>query len=592
FVSASQVNRVNVFDPANRRAAPETIIIAGEDPRMLAASPDGQTVYAAIFESGNGTTTVAGGKSLPRIDDVVANPLSPYGGQTVIPNNGNSFVPALNPANPTPPPVSMIVRKQDDGSWLDDNGGDWSRFVTGDLAAQADRVPGWDLPDRDVAVIDTASLDVSYQRNLMNMVMAVAVNPATAEVTAVGTEAINEVRFEPVLNGRFLRVNYASFTPGGEAQIEDLNPHLDYSVSSVPQSTRDLSIGDPRSIAWRADGQQALVAGMGSNNLLVIGRSGNVVDRIEVGEGPTGVAINEGRGRAFVLNRFDGSISVVDLGTNDVVDTVTYFDPTPGSVSAGREFLYDTHTTSGLGHVSCASCHVDARTDRLAWDLGNPAGEMETRVDNSGQEWQFHPMKGPMKTQTLQDIIGSPSLHHRGDRDDLFGFADAFPNLQGDDAPLDTASMTDYEAYLDTIHFPPNPNRNIDNSFATSVPIQGPNSGVQRVGNAEAGLTDASHCLSCHNNQRGRSDTREANGLHDDQPAIAEALGGFYDRMGFFWDDPDGSTSGFGFRTDGSQDSTFREEGTTANHIAFFLSWEGPKPGLSGISRDSHAGVG
>ena len=596
FVTASQVNRVNVFSTTNPQLPPEEITIFGEDPRMLATSPDGQTVYAAIFESGNGTTIMAGGKSLPRIDDVVANSLSPYNGNTIIPNAGSTFNPPMNPNNPPPPPVSIIVKKQESGQWLDDNNGDWSRFVGGDLAALADRVPGWDLPDRDIAIIDANSLSVNYQTRLMNMVMAIAVNPRSGKVSAVGTDATNEVRFEPVLNGKFVRAKLATFSGPSDKQVVDLNPHLDYSRTRVSQSSRNLSIGDPRSIAWRENGQQALVAGMGSNNVIVVNENGAVITRIEVGEGPTGIVISEATKKAFVLNRFGASISIIDLNTNQVISNKPYFDPTPEVIVAGRPFLYDTHESSGLGQASCASCHVDSRTDRLAWDLGDPAAGMSTRVDNVGKTWTFHPMKGPMKTQTLQDIIGSPSLHHRGDKDDIFGFANTYRDLQGDDNPLNNSNMAKLEAYLDTIHFPPNPNRNIDNSLSTTVTIQGPNSSIQRVGNAVAGFEQFQQpgfaCLSCHLGERGRSDTKGANGLHDGQQAIAEPIGGFYDRMGFFWGDAQGSTSGFGFRTDGSQDSTFREENTTTDILAAFLSWDGPKPNIGGLSRDSHAGIG
>ena len=41
---------------------PETIIeLFGDTPRALAATPDGATVYAAVFHSGNQTTAVAEG---------------------------------------------------------------------------------------------------------------------------------------------------------------------------------------------------------------------------------------------------------------------------------------------------------------------------------------------------------------------------------------------------------------------------------------------------------------------------------------------------------------------------------------------------
>ncbi len=64
-------------------------------------------------------------------------------------------------------------------------------------AADSGRPVGWDLPDHDLAVINTSSLSVSYATGLMNICMSVGVNPATGQVTVIGTDATNEVRFEP-----------------------------------------------------------------------------------------------------------------------------------------------------------------------------------------------------------------------------------------------------------------------------------------------------------------------------------------------------------------------------------------------------------
>ena len=95
------------------------------------------------------------------------------------------------------------------------------------------------------------------------------------------------------------------------------------------------------------------------------------------------------------------------------------FDPTTLAIKIGRKHLYNTHLNSGLGQIACASCHVDGRIDRLAWDLGDPSGSIKPFSGNCGgggcQNW--HPMKGPMTTQTLQDIIGKEPHHWRGDRE-------------------------------------------------------------------------------------------------------------------------------------------------------------------------------
>src|SRR3954454_19166586 len=77
----------------------------------------------------------------------------------------------------------------------------------------------------------------------------------------------------------------------------------------------------------------------------------------------------------------------------------------------------------------------------------------------------FHPMKGPMVTQTLQDIIDpipeeqQKPLHWRGDRSGLEDFNQTFTNLLGNDVALTTNEMKEFKRFLSTISFPPNPLR-------------------------------------------------------------------------------------------------------------------------------------
>jgi len=53
---------------------------------------------------------------------------------------------------------------------MDDNNGDWTEMVSGSRSAESGRVRGWDMLDRDVAIINASSLNVTYQSSLMNMV--------------------------------------------------------------------------------------------------------------------------------------------------------------------------------------------------------------------------------------------------------------------------------------------------------------------------------------------------------------------------------------------------------------------------------------
>jgi YVTN family beta-propeller protein len=531
FVSCGGANKVLVFDPANLGSAPGEIAIQGDQPRALARSQDGTKVYAAIFESGN-HSTVLGGGALTNIGfppNAVNDTSGPYGGVNPPPNSGASFNPPIASGLPTPPKVALVVKKNAGGQWMDDNAHDWTNMVSGANAVASGRPVGWDVYDDDVAVIDTLGLGVTYAHGLMNICMGIAVNPANGQVSVIGTDATNEVRFEPNVSGRFTRVKLARLDASGTSTLGDvdLNPHLTYGGPTIPQAGRDRSLGDPRGIVWNSTGTRGYVTGMGSNCLIVVDANGaraGITDTIPVGEGPTGIVLDEGHGRLYVLDKFEGAISVVDSVAEVETVRVPFFDPSPAAIRIGRKHLYDTHKNSGLGQIACASCHVDGKLDRLAWDLGNPQGLMKSTTGqnlgmnipglNQGfQDW--HPMKGPMTTQTLQDIIGQEPLHWRGDRAGLEEFNGAFMGLQGDDAQLTAAELQEFENFLATITVPPNPFRNLDNTLPASLPLPGhfttgrfaPAGQPLPNGNAVNGLAvyrnnlldnNAIRCVTCH----------------------------------------------------------------------------------------------
>jgi YVTN family beta-propeller protein len=507
FVSCSQANALQVFDPANLATAPVSIPVNANAPRAMGVSPDGNTVYCAIFESGNHSTAIGGSGAGTRIGfppNGVGNNTGPYGGTNPPPNSGTIFSPAIAPANNPPIGVSLIVKKNSSGRWMDDNNHDWTGLVNGPLVTLPNgnignatgRQPDWDLWDHDVVLIDASSLNVSYADGLMNICMSMAVNPVSGRVCVVGTDATNEVRFEPNVKGKFVRVKAAFVSPTdtGHPAILDLNPHLDYTVSTIPQAERDKSLGDPRGIVWNSAGTRAYISGMGSNCLVVTDYTGaraGLHDTIPVGEGPTGLAIDESRGQLYVLNKFAGSLSVVSLATEIETRRIPFFDPTPSAIKTGRKHLYDTHKNSGLGQLACASCHVDGKMDRLAWDLGDPQGAPDTdgapgptSPTNFGFGFPglepnttapafapYHAMKGPMTTQTFQGIIGMEPFHWRGDRRGLENFGPAFMGLQGDDTTLTPQEMNEFKAMVATITYPPNPFRNFDNTLPSSLNV-------------------------------------------------------------------------------------------------------------------------
>ena len=565
-VSCSRTDTLQVYSLSPISLMDE-IYLDGEDPRALAINTNGtDRVYAAIFESGNSTTIIAGadasstayppntaalnenghtdhpyyfdgpGNGLPGL--FVVNPPpndGSMGASSVFGSyeaHGQSVsVIDLYNAGILPPNAPIIVRKDfsDGDKWKDDNGADWTAYITGARASESGRFTGWDMLDNDIAIqlLDSGLSAPTYATRLMNICMALGINPAgthAGRVYMVGTEATNEIRFEPNVNGTFVRVMLAiTEADGTPVALVDLNEeHLDaaqggvgmaYKDHSVPKADRDKSIGDPRGVAFSNDGATVYISGMGSNNIIAVdagtGQRISLGHSLEVGAGPTGLAHHAALDRLYVVNKFDASVYVIDTstpGSELVLNVYTFFDPTPDWLNAGRVHFYGTHENSGLGQVACASCHVDGRMDRLAWDLGNPAqivndsGNIPSPADTNfddikgfgdglvlgdsgsnpvgthntmvgpgiaseGNFEKFHPMKGPMTTQTLQDIIGKEPHHWRGDRDGIEGFSGAFDGLQGRDEPLNASDMMEFKEFLASIHFGPNPFRLLDNTL-------------------------------------------------------------------------------------------------------------------------------
>jgi len=567
FVICSQLNQVKVYDLANLDAAPSTLDIVGEDPRAAAVSPDGKSIYVTIFESGNRTSIIPFW--------LVSKPESPYAGKNPIPD----FVTNLRGTTEiVAPQMGVIVRKDPLGKWRDANGVDWSHTVS------------WDLHDHDLAVINAETLAIEYRTGLMNLNMAMGVRPDGA-IGVVGTDATNEIRFEPMLTGKFVHSVLAVAPPDmlTPANIADLNPHLaDAYANALPRVSsdlRNLSIADPRGIAWSPDSAIAYVTGMGTNNVIKIDELGNRLNQVDVGEGPTGVVFDTGRNLLYVLSKFSFGVSVINPDAMTELARVSLPDPTPEVIRTGRRFLYDARLTSGLGVTSCGACHVDGRMDQIAWDLGNPTLPVEPFNQNCDSIFafgdgfklpceDFNPVKGPMTTQTLQDIIGTEPLHWRGDKRGIEDFNGAFVGLNGADRELTTDEMAKFKAFLATIKFAGNPFRGRDDSLPAQIGNGDPRRGESlymnelidarpaetpllinppRLGvDALIGELALVSCNRCHQVPTGSSGKVIPNILLiEPQSMKVPQLRNLYEKTGFSRDRLD-NNRGFGFTHDGA----------------------------------------
>ncbi len=511
------------------------ITLFGDKPRALAVSPDGSEVYAAVFHSGNRTTTIhelavcntsPGNLTADLVEPGCSVLGASYPGGLPLPHrNGEGLV---------RPEVGLIVKQDRDGgssgAWQDELGRDWSNGVR------------FDLPDQDVFVIDAlATPPVEKTVNapyahvgtvLFNMITS----PNGDKIYVSNTDSQNHVRFE----GPGLLA--AGVKPGGEpASVRGdlarsritvldrsdgsvtprhLNSHITslangYATSPMPAVVETRSLATPlgMAISGSGDGDTIYVAAFGSSRIGVISVAELLAGTHDpdvaaagyfdvAGGGPSGLVLQGNK--LYVTTRFDNTVRVLDATTGAEEQALALHTPEPASVIAGRPFLYDATLTGSNGEASCSSCHIFADFDSLAWDLGDPDG-LQTLNGNpislitglGPLPGVFHPMKGPMTTQSLRGLANMGPQHWRGDRQGdansaFNAFNVAFGGLLGrDEGPFTATEMQQFTDFALQIRYPPNPVAPFDQVLA---------------GDAAAGellfdgpITDqVSDCQGCH----------------------------------------------------------------------------------------------
>lgn len=529
FVSCAGNAVLRVFNAATR-APLGTIDLQGVAPRAITASADGSRLYVAFLLSGNRTTLV------PRTQA----PAQPA---------------PTNTALPAAPKTALIVSADD------------PRILHTVL-------------DHDVAEINTTTQSVTrYLGGTGTHPFDLMVRPGSSELWIANTESLNLIRFEPVLRGNFARhrLSKVPLTGSPVPVIHDLNPGIDYGVLPNPDA-KETALAQPTALVFEPDGGAAWIAAFNSDRLArVDAQSGAVLSRIDLRplnagssdmRGPRGLAISPDGARLYVLNKITNTIATIDTANRSLLTEIPAGsnDPTPLAIRQGRGFLFDARL-SGNGTSSCATCHLDADRDGLAWDLGDPGGEMVTVKGAflsahipTLEDRVMHPMKGPMVTQTLIGMGGNVSplvsppqaiatkFHWRGDKPSVQSFNPTFNNLMGG-AEIPAADMDRMTAYVMTLRHHPNPNRNPDRTLPTSL-----NGGNAVRGRDMFNNHEKSHCAMCHALPAGTDQNIdrkiEVNGTQEMKNPPLRTI---YQRAGLY--NPGNgavSLSGFGLGSDGS----------------------------------------
>jgi YVTN family beta-propeller protein len=527
FVSCARSREVVVIDP-NSRAILARVPVPGLMPSALAASADGTRLYIASLLSGNRSTVLKASVA----------PAQPA---------------PTNPALPAPPDTALIVPATDP------------------------RV-NWNVLDRDIAEIDTASHTLlRWISGVGTHLFALALHP-DGSLWCANSESLNLTRFEPELRGEFVRHRLSRIAlPAANVTHHDLNPGIARATTPAPASVA-LALAQPTAVAFNSDGSRTWTAAYNSDRIAEIdSATGAVLRRVDLREpdagtaamrGPRSLVLSPDGARIFVLNKISDTLATVSVAAGTVMaeSRLGSTDPLGPARRHGRAMLHDARL-SGNGTISCATCHLDAEHDGLAWDLGDPGGEMVSIPsadlsihDEDVYLRHLHPMKGPMVTQTLRGLALNDSalsipaaavttkFHWRGDKPSIQSFNSTYPNLMGGtlQAEADMDRLADY--LRDIVHHP-NPNRNLDRSLKTS--LNGGNASTGR----ELFISHAkSHCMICHGFNAGTDQNLDLPGEVGRTQGIKNPpLRLIYQKAGIF--NPvagQDSLSGFGMGADGT----------------------------------------
>ena len=218
--------------------APKTVInLFGDTPRALTVSADGNTVYAAVFLSGNKTTTLG--------EDFLTK-----------------SAPTQNTDNVQQPDTGLIV--QFNGTnWVDDDGTIYNS-----------KVP-FSLPDYDVFQIDaslaTPAATTTRYSGVGTVLFNMTMHPTSGAIYVSNTEANNLTRFEgPGSTSTTVRGNIAEsrITVIKNSTVTPVNLNIPTDTSRQgTQDERDKAISIPLQMVISGNGNTLYATGFGAQKI-------------------------------------------------------------------------------------------------------------------------------------------------------------------------------------------------------------------------------------------------------------------------------------------------------------------------------------
>lgn len=153
----------------------------------------------------------------------------------------------------------------------------------------------------------------------------------------------------------FAGTNGAAFTPDGRYALITHSEAATLSIIDTAKLQRRLHDVPAMELSNRLDTARAIVA-----------------HRVPTQSEPTDVLVVPNGRAAYVLNRLDDSVTVVDISTFQVRSRIDLGGPKEITTLRHGEQLFHDAKFCFQGQFACSTCHPDNHIDGVAWNLETP----------------------------------------------------------------------------------------------------------------------------------------------------------------------------------------------------------------------------
>jgi YVTN family beta-propeller protein len=208
----------------------------------------------------------------------------------------------------------------------------------------------------------------------------------------------------------------------------------------------------PKPLPWQSNRSRDLIPGE------LLGKDGRF-RRFAVGGRPTELAFSPDGKIVYAANYLTDSIQAIDFGTGRIAETIALNGPKEMSLVRMGEVIFHDAARSSNQWYSCNTCHSDGHTNGLDFDT----------LNDGWQDLSTTHLRSRKKVPTLRRVASTgPWTWHGWQKGLDDAMVESFTKSMQGKRPT-AADVTAVVAYLGTLDYPRNPNRDHDGGLGPAA---------------------------------------------------------------------------------------------------------------------------